>query len=450
MDKFLKLYFQLMAKGFATAEEKAELKELAEDAESETAEEKVEEVNSLPEAEEPTEDEVADEVAKSISERIEKSIEKALANHSAEAIEKAVESTAKAVAKQNRDMRNKAGLHHEDVKSQRKEANKWLAGAIKEIGAGRQAKDFLNGGTGADGGFTIDETLFAEINLLTTEFGVARREMQVLTVSGRKAKLNALAADVAVNWTSEGGQKALTKFTLEQIAPELQKMTAIVPWSDELAEDTEIDVIGFLAQRFAEKIAQKEDDAFFNGDGSSTYSGITGVLNSATNSVVLSGTTFESMDTDDLSDMIDELPQGAHANAKFYLHRTNMSTIRKLKDNEGRYIYQAPSQGGPATIWGFSVVQVEAMPSRKDSAEDTPFVVFGDLRRAYTIIEKPAGTQFMVSNEGTLAFTNESQEEELLSLYQQDLTALRVVKRVGGATILPDAIVVLKTAPVSA
>jgi len=446
MKDFLKLYGLLISKGFATADEKAKLKELA----TEADEAKVEEVEALPETLE-TEDELVEEVAKSVFAKMEKAIEKSLSKFSAETIENTVESVSKNLAKQNRDRANKAGLFNADVKEMRKEANQQLIAKLKSFSSQGVIKsgEFLSGGENEDGGYTIDETLFAEINLLLTEYGVARREMRVLNLRGRKANLNALASDVAVNWTSEGGRKSLTKFTIDQVNAELQKMTAIVPWSDELAEDTEIDVVDFLANRFAEKISEKEDDAFFNGDGSPTYAGITGVLNSALTSVTMTGTTFESMDADDLIDMVDALPQGAHANAKFYLHRTNMSTIRRLKDNEGQYIYQRPSEAGPATIWGYPVVLVEAMPSKADSSEDTPFVVFGDLRKAYTIVTKTTGTEFMISREGTLYYEDEEEQEQVLSLYQQDLSALRVKNRVGGVTVLPNAIVTLKTAPIS-
>lgn len=450
MNEFLKLYFQLMAKGFATAEEKASLKELAEEHEGDEA--KVEEVESLPDAEEASEEELADEVAKSISEKVLKALESAMEKNNAEVVEKTIESTAKALQKQNADRAKKAGIFNGDVKEARKEANQKFAEMLKRSGQSMVVKsgEYLDGGTNADGGFTIDETLFAEINLLLTDFGVARREMRVIPLRGRKANLNALATDVSVAWTTEGGSKPLTKFTINQVSAELKKLTAIVPWSDELAEDTEIDVVSFLAGRFSEKIAEKEDQAFFNGDGTATYGGITGLLSSAGTTVTMTGTSFETMDADDLIDMVDALPQGAHANAKFYLHRTNMSTIRRLKDNEGQYIYQRPSEAGPATIWGYPVVLVEAMPAKADSAEDTAFVLFGDLRKAYTIVTKANGTEFLISREGTLYYEDEMEQQQVLSLYQQDLSALRVKERVGGVTVLPTAVVRLKTASASA
>lgn len=446
MNEFLKYFHSLMAKGFASAKELAKLKELSEDLDGEDAEDaadKVAEAETLP-TEEPTEEGAEGED----DETSEKMLSKVVSKAAAEAMTGVFNEFKKYVGEQKEASQKRAGLYHPEVASERKAANKRVYKFLQAL----QARDYatlkdLTGGTPSKGGYTIDPILEAEINHLTTEYGVARREMRVVPMRTRQLLLNRLTNDVDVYWTDEAGAKTSDDITIGQVALNLKKLSVIVPWTDELAEDTEIDIIRFLAERIAENIAKKEDQAFFNGDGSGTYAGFTGILNAATGSVTITGTGFTDFDADDLLDMIDALPQGAQANAKFFMHRTIMSVVRRLKDSEGAYIYQRPAEGGPDTIWGRPVVLVEAMPTIDDSAEDTPFIVYGDLRKAYWVGVHVAGMKMDISNEATIRNTADDDD---INLFRQDMSALRVVQRVGGVTVLPSAAVVLKTAAASA
>jgi len=145
--------------------------------------------------------------------------------------------------------------------------------------------------------------------------------------------------------------------------------------------------------------------------------------------------------------MQDATPQGALANGKYFMHRSVRSIIRKLKDNEGRYIYQEPGGSEPATLWNKPVVLVEAMPAAGDSAEDTPFVVFGDLKKAYYLGTKATGVKMDVATEATIR--NVADDDDL-HLFSQDMTAVRFVERIGGVGVLENAVTVLKTAAASA
>ena len=335
------------------------------------------------------------------------------------------------------------GIYNKDVKVDRKAMNeRFRKGVIavlsgdtkameevarKEMTTDDQATPYT--------GYTVDHELDAEIRHLITNYGVARRNMEVLTLSKGSYKMNELTTDITVGWADEAASMLSTQWVTGQKELTLEKLYAIVTFTNELLEDSEIDLFRFIAERAAEGMAYKEDLAFFMGDGTATYGSFTGVVKSAlVNAVSLaSGTTFASMTADDLIGMIDATPQGALANGKYYMHRSIMSIVRKLKDENNQYIFQRPSEGGPATIWGYPVETVEVMPTATSGSQaDKPFVLFGDLRKG-AILGTKGGLRVEKFNAG--AVRNVANNADI-NLITTDRQAIRFVERVGYCQII--------------
>lgn len=288
----------------------------------------------------------------------------------------------------------------------------------------------MNTGDSSYGGYAVDSELSAEIRHLVTEYGVARREMTTMQLSKNSYKANELVADVSTYWVSEGAIINSSQVQIGQNELSLKKLATIVTMTNELLEDEEIDLFGLIADRVSEGFAQKEDEAFFKGDGTSTYGSFTGLLESSNvNEVSMdSGDgSFADITADYLINMVDSTPKGALSNSKFYLHRSIMSYIRKLKDDNGQYIFQSPSQGGPATIWGYPVVEVEAMPASSDDATDTSFVLFGDLKKG-CIFGYKGSIRAKRFDAGVVRNTD---DDGTINLITEDREAMRWVERVG-------------------
>ena len=353
------------------------------------------------------------------------------------------------VAEHKEAMEKKAGIYNQDVKADRKALNDVTRNIVKALISGdTMALKALATTPDANGGYLVNTELATEIQRLATEFGVSRREMRVITMTSHSMRIPLSLTDISVYWTGEAVAKKSTAPTFTQATLELKKIAAIVPMTDEFIEDSEFDIFGYISEVAAEKIAEKEDLAFFTGDGTSGFGSYTGLLNSANvNEVILSGAAFTDLTADDLMDLKDATAAGAIANGKYYMHRTIMSIVRKLKDNEGVFVYQAPSERGPATIWGYQVVEVEVMPKASDSAAETSFVLFGDLRKACWVGVKANGLSFMSSNQATIR--NVAGDADI-HLFEQDMTALRFVERIGYTEVLPLAVSKLTTAEASA
>jgi len=249
-----------------------------------------------------------------------------------------------------------------------------------------------------------------------------------MQLSKNSYKANELVTDVSTYWVDEGGSIKSSQVVLGQNTLELNKLATVVALTAELIEDEEIDLFSFIAGRVAEGFAKKEDDAFFKGDGTSTYGSFTGLLESSyVNEVSISGTTFASVDADDLLDMQDSTPSAASKNAKYYLHRTILTYIRKLKDTEENYIYQRPSGELPGLIWNKPYVLVESMPSKTDTAAETSFVLYGDLKKG-CIFGYKGSVRAKRFDAGVVRNVADGGD---INLITSDREAIRFVERVG-------------------
>lgn len=460
LKSVLKRIRELQKAGFASKEDKAALaadvSKLKSEDQAAVADDQAD-VNDLPEKEggdpatPPAEDEPSDE-------EVEKGI-KALFTRESNKIVTELKSEIKSYMDEQRSlMEQKAGVYHPAVQEKRKELNGYLREFSKALLGGNETvcKEMTTDDTGSPyAGYTIDSELSAEIRHLITEYGVARREMTVIPLTKGDYKANNLATDVTVYWVDEGAVVSSTQAILGQETLSLKKLGAIVTLTNELLEDTEIDFVSFLGGRVAEGFAQAEDEAFFKGDGTSSYGSFTGLLkNTSVNEVTMTGTTFASITVENLMDMQDAQPSGALQNAKYYMHRTIVTFVRKLRadavtagDGKGGFLYQPPTLGNPATLAGYPLTLVEAMPSKTDTAADTSFVLFGDLRKAAILGIKASGLQMSRFDAGVVK--NVAGDADI-NLITTDRQAVRWTERTGYLCILPTAVTKLTTAAASA
>lgn len=336
-----------------------------------------------------------------------------------------------------------------DVKARNKYVRALFGAALTnrtedlEENTGLSRKELTTDSTGSPyGGYVVDSELSAEIRHLETEYGVAQREMSVVPLSKNSYKANELVTDVTVYWVDEGSSIDSTQVVLGQETLELKKLGAIVTMTSELIEDQEIDLWGFLKERIAEGFAKAKDEAFFIGDGSGTYGSFTGLLeNGSISEVEASGDAFADLTADDLMDLKSAAPQSVRKTGKYYMNETIMNLVRVLKDNNERYIFQEPSATGPATIWGRPVVEVEVMPDTDDTAAETPFVLFGDLKRACILGQKGG----LVTDMFDAGIIRNVADNDDINLITTDRKAIRIKERTGYICILPSAVKKLVT-----
>ena len=438
MLELMKLLKQLRAKGFATADEKAQVEALYKELEADEQEAvDTDNVADMPETDPAAEAEVQAEVAKAfkkassdIKSELSKELQKSVTEMKSD-LEKFIDKSKKA----------QAGMAEPSIAEKRAKMNTYLrslSGAllsndfatVKELTTDATSSPF--------GGYVVDRELSAEIRHLVTQYGVARREFFTTPMTKNAYDANALATDVSVAWVDEAGVIPSTQVVLNQEELKLKKLAAIVTMTRELIEDQEIDLFAFVATRVAEGFARSEDAAFFTGGGSgdTTNGGFTGLLANASidDREVYDATA--GITAENIYALVDALPQGAHSNAKFYAHRSWLSQIRLIKDGDGRYIYQNPlGESGSATLAGYPFVPVEVMPNSTE--DDAPFMLFGDLRKS-SILGFRDGIAADRFNAGVVRNVAGNADTNLITT---DREAIRWVSRVGALCILPSAVV---------
>ena len=392
-----------------------------------------------------------EETEETTDEEVEEAIKSAFASEKKEIIDEVQKLLDEHKEKQKREV----GVYSPEARKEEKRniANKFLREGLLSVINGSETKEFeaakkemtTDDQSSPFAGFITDDFLSAEIRHLQTEYGVAAREFTTVSFMQSSYKANNLATDVSVFWVDEAGSISSTQAVLGQESLTLKKLAAIVTLTRELLQEQEIDFISFLGSRVAEGFAKAEDEAFFIGDGSSTYGSFTGLLeNASVNEVTMdSGDgSFEDLSVKYLRAMQDATPQGAHANAKYYMNRTIRSVLRNINDSQGNPIFKPSVQGvEAANIDGYPVVLVEAMPAIGDDAVDTSFLLFGDLRKA-TIRGIRGGIIADRFNAGSVRNVAGNAD---LNLITTDREAVRWISQVGYIAIIPAAVTKLTT-----
>lgn len=202
------------------------------------------------------------------------------------------------------------------------------------------------------------------------------------------------------------------------------KMLSRVPISNDLLEDSPIDVESWIASRAALKFGISEGTAFVNGTGSKQPEGI--MVNADVDEVA--GGAASAIAIDGMLSIGDGIPSYYDANSTYIMSKATRTAIRKLKDSNGVYYWQAPLTAGmPQTFNGFPIALCPDMPAV--STNSYP-VAFGDFREAYMIVDSKQMT--MLRDE--------------ISKADYDMTVLRFKQRVGGMVVQPEAIAKLKIA----
>lgn len=278
-----------------------------------------------------------------------------------------------------------------------KSATKWLSdnGHLKS----------QTEGTDSAGGYTVPNIVSSDLIWLREMYGVARRNSRIYPMSSDTLLVPSATASTTVYYASEATAITASDITFGQVSLAAKKLAVLTIASKELGEDTVIDLGAALARDMAYAIAKEEDNACFNGDGTSTYGSITGILRAvyglnATKANIagvvlgaaLSGASFSNFTLANFQSMVAKLPTYAD-NAKWYMHKDLFfnGVADKLIALGGNAILDIQNAYTSApTLFGYPIEWVQNMP--KAPAATTPVAILGDLSKGVAFGDRRAMT----------------------------------------------------------
>lgn len=279
----------------------------------------------------------------------------------------------------------------------------------------KRVSNILQEGVDADGGYLVPEEYDHRLIDTLSEENIMRRLATTITTSGEH-KINIAATKPAASWIEEGGALTFGDATFSQILLDAHKLHVAIKVTEELLYDNAFNLEGYILDQFGKALANAEEDAFLNGDGTGKPLG----LFAATGGGTVAGTLTAAIKSDDMLDLVYALKRPYRKKASFIMNDKTLSSLRKLKDNNGAYIWQPSYQAGePDRVLGYAVHTSAYAP------EDA--IAFGDYK------------YYNIGDRGTRSFS------ELRELFAGNGMIGYVAKeRVDGKLILPEAVQILK------
>lgn len=279
----------------------------------------------------------------------------------------------------------------------------------------------LNVGVDADGGYLVPEEFEKQIVDGLKEANVVRTLAKTITTQAERKIPVAVGHSVA-QWTEENAAYTESNPTFGQKQIDAYKLTDLIRVSTELLQDSAFALEPYIREEFVRAFGVAEEEAFCVGNGTKQPTGIF-TANGGEVGVTAAGAT--AITVDELISLIYSLKSPYRRNAKFFMHDSTVALIRKLKDNNGAYLWQPSVQAGePDRLLGYPLYTSPYVPQVKAGALA---VAFGDFKN-YWIADRAGRTV-----------------QRLNELYAGNgQVGFIATERVDGKVILPEGIKLLK------
>ncbi|MCD8353568.1 MAG: phage major capsid protein [Clostridiales bacterium] len=274
----------------------------------------------------------------------------------------------------------------------------------------KNVSNALQEGVDAEGGYLVPEEWDRRLIDVLDEENIMRSLATKITTSGLH-RINLTANKPTAAWIEEGGELTWGDATFDQVTLDAYKLHVAIKVTEELLYDNAFGLENYITTQFGKAMANAEEDAFLNGDGVGKP---TGLFTTAT-----AFDAVDEVDSDSLISLVYALKRPYRKNASFIMNDATIAAIRKLKDNNGAYIWQPSYQAGePDRVLGYAVHTSAYAP--------TTAISFGDYH------------YYNIGDRGTRSFA------ELRELFAGNGMIGYVAKeRVDGRLLLPEAVQVL-------
>jgi HK97 family phage major capsid protein len=290
-------------------------------------------------------------------------------------------------------------------------------------------------GTPSAGGYTVPTDTMKLIADDIRDNGITLGKVSVIPVGTNLIKLPTLSTVLTPEYTEEGAQKPVVNYTFGVTTFTIKKYSFIIPFTDELLEDSSSDLEAYLRQNIGEYYGILLDNILFRGDTQ-----ISGLYGLNTTFQPTSGTGFSSVEVDDLINAVGLLRTVDLKGAEWYMAPSVWAHLHTKKDEQGRYLlseYDIKNK----TLLGIPVTLTDSAYAMSETGADKPFITLGNLKKVYMAMR--AGMTMSRSNEASFNDGNTQR-----SAFQDNLTLFRTEMRFDLQAPFASRIVQIKTAAV--
>ncbi len=284
---------------------------------------------------------------------------------------------------------------------------------------GYEVMNALKIGEESEGGYLVPDEFERTLVQALEEENVFRGLAKVITTSSGDRKIPIVVSKGEATWVDEEGPIQESDDSFGQAFLSAHKLATMIKVSEELLNDSAFDLPSYIATEFGRRIGNKEEEAFFVGDGEGKPIGIFDEDGGGELGITAASATAVTFD--EIFDLFYSLRAPYRKRARFVMNDSTVKLLRKLKDNNGQYIWQpSVALGQPDTILSRPLVTSPYVPEAK-AGEKT--IAFGDF--GYYWIADRQGRNFKRLN-------------ELYAVTGQ--VGFIATQRVDGKLILPEAI----------
>lgn len=262
---------------------------------------------------------------------------------------------------------------------------------------GRHVADELRAqsiGTNSAGGYTVPQDFAKTIEVALKDFSGVRQAATVVPTSDGRALPWPTVNDTTVSGAliAENAADSEQDVAFSQLSLGAYTFTSrLVKVSIELLQDSAVDVSALLGRLLGERLGRGTAAYYATGTGSSQPQGI--VTAATLGKTAASATAFT---YDEMLDLKHAVDPAYRVNSKWMMNDAILKAVKKLKDLDGRPIWQPNiAQVVPATIDGDGYVIEQGMSSALTTGQK--IMLYGELSKF--LIRDVLGYQLVVLRE---------------------------------------------------
>lgn len=289
-------------------------------------------------------------------------------------------------------------------------------------GGDHEKLQILSEGTAADGGFLVPEEFANVIIEDIRDISIMRQLASVMTTQSNQVHIPSLVSRPKAAWRSEKATKNTSTATFAENILTPYSVAVIVGLSNELVADAKLGVggsiVNYIANLMSTSIAEKEEEAFWEGSGSGQPSGVDSY---SLRTFDAGAGASDTQRADTIIKAYHNTPQGYRNKAVWVGNMGTWGNVGRLKDSQNNYLLSDLAGSPTQLLRGRPVYESNYLPGGK--------LFFGDFSY-YQIVDRE-GISVRVSDEATVAGS---------SAFEKNLTYIRVEKRVDAELLLPAAV----------